>query len=173
MINVDQGVGCAVIDVDRSGQMRVTETEAGHMDFPPLSDVEARIAQAISGSSRLATWERMLVLDRHSPAWSVAGPQAMRGERQRFLAAILGRFAVNLVNAYDAWQGVLITGGTTGNLLKGVGRDAFHEPFHDRRQFSRLIASCPAWHVRQKEPVLTGALQCLRHGKDIELPAAA
>jgi glucokinase len=173
IINVDQGVGCALIDVDSSGHIRVSETEAGHMDFPPLSDVEARIAQAVKGSARLASWEKMLVIDRHSSAWSVGGPMAMRGERQRFLASILGRFAVNLVNAYDAWQGVMITGGTTANLLKGVGRPAFDEAFHDRRQFSRLIASCPAWHVRQKEAVLTGALQCLRHGEMILLPAAA
>ena len=172
IINVDQGVGCAVIEVDDSGQIRVSATEAGHMDFPPSSDVEARIAEAARGSSLLATWEKMLVLDRHSAAWSAAGPTAMRGERQRFLASILGRFAVNLVNAYDAWQGVLITGGTTTNLLKGIGRLAFEEPFNDRRQFSRLIAACPAWHVRQKEAVLTGALQCLRHGRRIELPAA-
>ncbi len=173
IINVDQGVGCALIDVDEAGQMRVSETEAGHMDFPPQSETELRISQAINGSSRLATWEKMLVLDRHSPAWGEAGPKAMRGERRRFLAAILGRFAVNLVNAYDAWQGVLITGGTTANLLKGVGRAAFDEPFHDRRQFSRLIAPCPAWHVRQKEAVLAGTLQCVTHAQMDGLPVAA
>ncbi|MEO5774892.1 MAG: glucokinase [Sphingomicrobium sp.] len=173
IINVDQGVGCALIEVDNSGEIRVSETEAGHMDFPPLSDVEATIAHAIRGSSPLASWEKMLVLDRHSSAWSAAGPKAMRGERQRFLASILGRFAVNLVNAYGAWQGVLVTGGTTANLLKGIGRTAFDEPFQGRRHFSRLIAACPAWHVRQKKAVLTGALQYLHHGMLIDLPAAA
>lgn len=172
LINVDQGVGCAVIDVDHSGQIRILETEPGHTDFYPISDAEARIAEAVKGSARFATWEKMLVLDRHSSAWSAGSPTAMAGQRHRFLAAILGRFAVSLVNVYGAWQGVLITG-HTANLLKGVGRSAFDTAFHEPCHFSRLVSACPAWHVEQKQAVLTGAAQCLGQDMALEVPAAA
>ena len=172
MINVDQGVGCAVIDVDHSGQIRILETEPGHTDFLPTSDVEARIAEAVKGSARAATWEKMLVIDRHSSAWSAGSPTAMIGQRHRFLASILGRFAVSLVNVYGAWQGVLVTG-HTANLLKGVGRSAFDATFHEPCHFSRLVSACPAWHVEQKQAVLTGAAQCLGQDMALQVPAAA
>ena len=172
LINVDQGVGCAVIDVDHSGQIRILETEPGHTDFFPTSDAEARIAESVKGSARFATWEKMLVIDRHSSAWSAGGPTAMVGQRHRFLAAILGRFAVNLVNTYGAWQGVLVTG-HTANLLKGVGRSAFDGAFQQPCHFSRLVSACPAWHVEQKQAVLTGAAQCLGQEIALEFPAAA
>ena len=172
MINVDQGVGCAVIDVDGSGRMRILETEPGHTDFFPTSDVEARIAEAVKGSERFASWEKMLVIDRHSPAWSAGNSTAMVGQRHRFLAALLGRFAVNLVNVYGAWQGVLITG-HTANLLKGVGRSSFDAAFHEPCHFSRLVSACPAWQVEQKQAVLTGAAQCLGQDIAVELRTAA
>ena len=50
MVMVEEGVGAAIVDVDRDAGVRVLETEAGHMDFSPASEREERLAKAVRGS---------------------------------------------------------------------------------------------------------------------------
>ena len=89
------------------------------------------------------------------------------------LARILGRFAVNMMHAYGAWDGILIIGGRAGRILQSHNQTAFEEAFRDRRNFSRLVGACPAWLIDPHEAVLTGAAQCLAEQQGYSLRRAA
>ena len=173
LILVDQGVGAAVIDVDREGDVRILETEVGHTNFPATTDHELQLAKALKGTRPHATWEQMLKVDKQSPEFEQACPGLGDSERLAIPAAILGRFCVTLMHAYGAWQGVIITGGRSGKILQGGGRPAFEAPFNERSRFSRLVIGCPTWRVEQRDAVLQGAAECLAHNLRGSLQLAA
>lgn len=173
MIMAEEGVGAAIIDVGRDGSVHVLETEAGHTDFVPASEREEALAKALRGANTVVSWERLLMLDRLDPVWSVACADMLEAERPRMLAAMLGRFAVNLMHSFGAWQGMMLTGSRTGRLLQSDNRMHFGSAFSVRRNFSRLVASAPAWRIDQHEAVLTGTAERLAHELGPELRVAA
>lgn len=173
MIMVEEGLGAAIVDVDRDAGIRVLETEAGHMDFAPTSAREERLAHALKGTSATVSWEKMLMIDRFDPVWGTACPDLLEAERPRLLAALLGRFAINLMHSFGAWQGMMITGSRAGRLLDAGSRVYFESAYATRRNFSRLILGAPAWRVDQHEAVLTGAAERLAHALSPEMSAAA
>jgi glucokinase len=161
MVNVEEGVGAAVINVDQSGMISIIETEAGHMDFPACSDNEHALSRGARGLAPYTSWEKMLLLDRQSQAWNLGCSEVTDRERPRMIANILGRFVVNLMHAYGAWQGTMIVGTRGARLLESANRSAFEAAFADRRNFTRLIIGSPVWRVEQREAVLIGAAECL------------
>jgi glucokinase len=173
MIMIEEGVGAAIVDVDRDSRVRVLETEAGHMDFAPGNDREERLAKAVRGAGAVVSWEMILMLDRHDPVWNQACPELLEPERPRLLATLLGRFAINLMHGFGAWQGMMITGSRAGRMLDAGNRVYFESAYATRRNFSRLIIGAPAWRVDQHEAVLTGAAESLAYGLKSGLSAAA
>jgi glucokinase len=163
MIMVEEGVGAAIVDVDRESGVRVLETEAGHSDFSPSNQREEKLAKAIQRTSPIVTWEMMLMLDRHDPAWGQACPDLLEAERPRLQAALLGRFAIIQMHNFGAWHGIMITGSRAGRILEPRNRVYFDSAYATRRNFSRLIIGAPAWRVDQHEAVLTGAAERLAH----------
>ena len=97
----------------------------------------------------------------------------MEPERPRLLATLLGRFAINLMHSFGAWQGVMITGTRAGRMLESGNKVYFESAFATRRNFSRLIIGAPAWRVDQHEAVLTGAAERLAQDMSPSLSAAA
>jgi glucokinase len=173
MLMVEEGVGAAIVDVDRDFGVRVLETEAGHTDFSPANEREERLAKAIQKTASVVTWEMMLMLDRHDPAWGVACPDLLEAERPRLQAALIGRFAINLMHSFGAWQGMMITGSRAGRILEARNRVYFDSAYATRRNFSRLVIGTPAWRVDQHEAVLTGAAERLAHDLHASERAAA
>ena len=173
MVMVEEGVGAAIVDVDRDAGVRVLETEAGHTDFSPTNEREEKLARAVRGNNAVVSWEMMLMLDRHDPLWNQACPEMLEPERPRLLANLLGRFAVNLMHSFGAWQGVMITGSRAGRMLEVGNRVYFDSAFATRRNFSRLLIGSPAWRVDQHEAVLTGAAARLAHDLKPAFSAAA
>jgi glucokinase len=173
MIMVEEGVGAAAIDVDRDCNIRILETEAGHMDFAPTNEREAKLANAMRGPVPFVSWERLLMLDRHDPIWAQACPEMTEAERPRLLASLLARFSVNLMHAFGAWQGVMLTGSRVPRMLDSTTRANFDATFGARRNFSRLIIGAPVWRVDQREAVLTGAAERLAQSWGIEPGEAA
>jgi glucokinase len=160
LINIDEGLGAALVDVDRELRVRILETEAGHTDFPPASEVEQRLAESIRGPAPTVSWEAMLVTEPSAPVWSTALLGITEPEKMRILSNMLGRFSVNLIHAYSAWNGVMLTGQRGTRILNG-NKGAFEEAFCERRTFRRLVNVCPAWLLNPHEAVLVGAAQCL------------
>jgi glucokinase len=173
MIMVEEGVGAAIVDVDRDSGVRVLETEAGHMDFPPANEREDRLAKAVRGAGAVVSWEMMLMLDRQNPVWGSACPDLVESERPRLLATLIGRFAVNLMHSFGAWQGIMITGSRAARMLESANRVYFESAFATRRNFSRLLIGAPAWRVDQHEAVLVGIAERLAQDVSPALSAAA
>jgi glucokinase len=173
MVMLEEGLGAAIVDVDRDSGMRVLETEAGHMDFAPANEREERLAKAVRGSGAAVSWEMVLMLDRHDPIWGQACPDLLESERQRMLATLLGRFAINLMHSFGAWQGTMFTGARAGRMLEPGNRVYFDSAFATRRNFSRLVIGAPAWRVDQHEAVLTGAAERLAQSIEPSLSVAA
>lgn len=172
MIMVEEGVGASIVDIDRDSSVRVLETEAGHMDFSAATEQEQRLADAIrSKGTGAVSWEMVLMLDRSDPLW--AGLNMSDSERPRLQATLLGRFAINLMHSFGAWQGIMLTGSRAARMLESGNRIYFDSPFATRRNFSRLIAAAPAWRVDQHEAVLTGAAERLAHSLPPAMAAAA
>ena len=173
MIMVEEGVGAAIVDVDRESRIRILETESGHMDFSPTNEREERLAKAVRGTAATVSWEMILMLDRHDPIWNQACPDLLEAERPRLQAALLGRFAINLMHSFGAWQGVMLTGSRSGRMLESGNRVYFDSSFATRRNFSRLLIGAPAWRVDQHEAVLTGAAERLAYSLQPVISAAA
>src|SRR5438270_777346 len=173
MLMVEEGVGAAIVDVDRDAGVRVLETESGHMDFSPTNEREERLAKAVRGANASLSWEKVLMLDRHDPIWGQACPDLLEPERPRLLATLLGRFAVNLMHSFGAWQGMMLTGSRSGRMLESGHRAYFDSAFATRRNFSRLLVGAPAWRVDQHEAVLTGAAERLAQDMAPSMSVAA
>ncbi|MEO5774215.1 MAG: glucokinase [Sphingomicrobium sp.] len=163
MVLVDQGVGAAIIDVDRDGSVKILETEAGHTDFPATSEQELKLANALKGTRQQASWEQMLKAEVQAPEFAQTYGGLSEAERLRIPARTLGRFCVNLMHVYGAWHGIMITGGRGGKILQSGERFAFDAAFKERSRFSRLVEACPVWKVEQRNAVLQGAAECLAH----------
>lgn len=173
MLSLSGGVGGSVIDVDREGLIRILETEAGQMDFPVEGEREQKLARSLKGLNPRATWENLLMLEPQSLVWAQSCPEVAETERARIVANVLGRFAVNLLYAYGAWDGVLITGSRGAKILTPLSRSAFESAFAERRSLHRLVSACPAWKIEQREPVLTGAAECLAQSLGAQMSKAA
>lgn len=173
MLMVEEGAGATLIDVDRDAGVRILETEAGHTDFAPINEREEKLAKAIKGTAQTVSWEKMLLVDRQDPAWGQACPDLLEAERPRILAAMLGRFAVNLMHNFGAWHGLMLAGARAGRMLETGSRPYFDTAFAMRRNFSRLIIGAPVWRVDQHEAVLTGAAERLAYALQPTVTAAA
>jgi glucokinase len=113
------------------------------------------------------------MVDRSDAIWAKACPDMLEAERPRLLAALLGRFAINLMHSFGAWQGMMITGSRAGRMLEPGNRICFDTSFAARRSFSRLIVGVPVWRIEQHEAVLTGAAERLAQTLSPTLSAAA
>lgn len=173
MIMIDEGVNAAIVDVDSELRVSVLETEAGNLDFAPSNEREEKMAAALRAGAPFVSWERMLQLDRLDPVWTQACPDLLEPERPRLLAAMLARYVVNLMHAYGAWQGVMLTGSRVGRILDSAARSNFETVFAARRSFGRLILGTPVWRVEQREAVLTGAAERLARDYAVSLDKAA
>lgn len=172
MVMIDEGVNAAIIDVDTEQRVSILEAEAGNIDFAPSNEREEKLAAALKAGAPFISWEKMLQLDRRDPIWSTACPQLLDAERPRMLAALLGRYVVNLMHAYGSWQGVMLTGSRVGQIVD-PGRSDFDAAFSARRNFSRLILGTTAWRVEQREAVLTGTAERLARDFSMRLSEAA
>lgn len=173
MVMIDEGVNAAIVDVDHDLRISVLEAEAGNIDFAPSNEREEKLALALRAGAPVVSWERLLQLDRHDPVWAEACPDLMELERPRLMAALLGRYVINLMHAYGAWQGVMLTGSRVGRIVDAAARTNFETVFAARRNFSRLILGTPVWRVEQREAVLTGAAERLARDYSISLDKAA
>lgn len=161
LLLVDEGVGACAIDIDEHGRLTILESECGHVDFAPASDDEEALAKAVKGLSPTVSWEKMLTLDSNDPIWAQACPRLVSLDRGNLLSAMLGRYAVNLMHAFAAWQGVMVAGSRGHRMLGGEFRRSFDAQFMGRRNFSRLVMATPVWRTEFHEAVLTGGAEML------------
>lgn len=157
LLTVDDGVGAAVVQVDRSGQTTVIETEFGHTEFPVTGAADEALCRTlVTGGGEQPSWEQVLMA-------ALTGD----GRSGDDAARLAGRFAGNAVLAFGAWNGVMITGRNAMKLAYPAARTPFAEGYLVRRGFRRQLEATPCWIIEQQDPVMAGLAKLLRQGEPV------
>ncbi|MBO9623221.1 MAG: glucokinase [Sphingomonas sp.] len=161
-INVERGVGLAVIDSDGSGTLRITESEMGHCGFAPASALDRRLAEAVALPRVPATrWEMVLTVSVDSPIWTQHLPEVTRTDRLAMLADNVGRFLADAVTAHCAWGGVMITGKRIVEFQSAGLTDRLNRAFEEGAKFGRPIQSAPRWRLTGSDLTFSGLAEAL------------
>jgi glucokinase len=162
VVNIERGVGLAVIDVDANGAVRVTESEMGHCGFAPASDVDRRLAAAAAPPlAPSARWESVLTIALDAPLWAASLPEIPRAERLAVLCDCVGRFLTDAVTAHCAWGGVIITGRRIAEIMEAGLADRLNRTFETRAKFARPIQSAARWRLTGSDLTLSGLTEAL------------
>lgn len=153
-LNIGDGVGAALIDIDDRGRVHITDSEAGHLDFAPSSEAETAFARACCPIG-LPSWEQLLVFE---PSGSIGLGDADGSVVARVQAGLLGRYAANLILAFGAWRGALLTGPRVAQIVERDRTGAFDAAFNQRPSFRRLMSQAGCWQIKQQEAVITGCV---------------
>jgi len=157
LINVNEGVGLAVIDTDRRGDIRVLECEMGHCGFVASTKEDDALARAFKakGHKRIS-WEMVLTLSPDDPVWSAPGLPTTRSQRVAILARLIGSYASDAVLAYGAWTGTVVTGKHISKMMAESAQPSFNAGFENKSKFGRLIRSTPRWRLGGQDLMIAG-----------------
>jgi glucokinase len=183
VIGVGSGLGVALLTRDQFGVVNVIPSEAGHMGFMagmPEADAILALVLAqrghvsaealLSKPGLIATYQALAkirgigvlcVPDLLKP--NAAKNDPLAAEAQQVFAQALWHFAGNMVLAYGAWDGVILTGSVVAALRPALRRlDAAHAfvvagPYRDR------LRDVPRSTVSFEYAELEGAAVALTH----------
>jgi glucokinase len=176
---IGPGTGLGVAQLARKGgRSIVIETEAGHMDFAPVDDLDDAILQflrtrhgrvsierLVSGPGLANICEALAFLDGDGHValddralWAAAleesDDRAVLGLER--LCLTLGSAAGDIALAHGA-AAVVIAGGLGLRLAEHLPRSGFHQRFVAKGRFQHLMNTLPVWLVVHPEPGLFGA----------------
>ncbi|GBR15158.1 glucokinase [Gluconobacter frateurii] len=171
------GLGAACL-LRRGSKYFVMETEGGHLDYPPLDDVEDRILKALRQRFRRVSAERIVSGPGLTNLYEVIAEQqglpitlrdnktlwqnAMEGSDTIAAAALerfclsLGAISGDLALAHGA-QGVVIAGGLGLRLAGILGESGFAERFVAKGRFETMMSEMPVKIITHPQPGLFGA----------------
>ncbi|QDH17908.1 glucokinase [Swingsia samuiensis] len=177
IIGPGTGLGAACL-LKRNDKYFVMETEGGHLDYPPLDDVEDKILKALRSRFRRVSAERIvsgpgltnlyeviaelqglpITLRDNKTLWM----NAMEGSDSIAAAALerfclsLGAVSGDLALAHGA-QGVVIAGGLGLRLANILGKSGFSERFVAKGRFESMMKEMPVKIITHPQPGLFGA----------------
>ena len=171
------GLGAACL-LRRGSKYFVMETEGGHLDYPPLDDVEDRILKALRQRFRRVSAERIVSGPGLTNLYEVIAEQqglpitlrdnktlwqnAMEGS-DTIAAAALERFCLSLgamsgdLALANGAQGVVIAGGLGLRLAGILGESGFAERFVAKGRFEAMMSEMPVKIITHPQPGLFGA----------------
>ncbi len=176
---IGPGTGLGVAHVWRgAGGYHVQATEGGHLDFPPLDEIEDAILARLRKKYRRVSYERIVsgpgLIEIYETLASIEG-RAIRqmgdtalwqlglsGEDSLAAAAIdrfcqcLGGIAGDLALAQGG-SGVVIAGGLGLRIKDTLLRSGFAERFRAKGRFEAMMASLPVKLITHPQPGLFGA----------------
>jgi glucokinase len=162
VINIERGVGLAVINVDRSGALTVTESEMGHCGYAPATAIDRRLAEAVAlPRVPTARWEAVLTIPLDAPLWAQHFPEMTREDRLAVLADNVGRFLTDAVTAQCAWGGAMITGKRIAEITGGGLAERLNRSFEDGAKFTRPIQAAPRWRMTGPNLTMAGLAEAL------------
>ncbi len=159
LLTIDEGVGAALINVDRAGHVTVIETELGHTEFTITDAADEALCASLGVSSEQPSWEDVLLA-------AFVGHGAT-GETLASRARLVGRFVGNATLAFGAWNGVMVAGRHAVKLAQPGAQLPFMQGYHMRRRFRRQLDAAPSWIVHQHDPVMTGLAKLLSRGEQV------
>lgn len=181
IIGIGSGLGVAALSRDRNGLINVVPTEAGHMALmgglpikpalldllqelgappaetlisgPGLQRIHAAVCK-LHGASECASLSDLLDPVRRS--------NPLVGETLEAFAAIFWNFAGNLVLAYGAWDGLIITGSIAAQSKAVLERASLRQHFVIPCPFSNRLCAVPTAIASFRHAELEGAAVALK-----------
>lgn len=181
IIGVGSGLGVALLTRDQRGVVSVIPTEAGHMGFMSgMSGADALIEHVgsvrghVSGEAllsrgglvsiyqalaRIRGTDVLCVPDLFSHG--VAKHDVLATETHEYFAKALWHFAGNMVLAYGAWDGVILTGSVVAALRGAIRRPDLAQAFLIGGPYAERLREVPRSTVTFEFAELEGAAAAL------------
>ena len=180
IIGIGSGLGVAALSRDRHGIVNVVPTEAGHMCVMDGLPVEPALLQRLKERG-VPTAETLIsgpgllrihsaICDLHKAKACTSLSEILNPARRsdpliaktlEAFAAIFWYFAGNIVLAYGAWDGLIITGSIAAQTKSALQRDAARRHFVITGPFSHRLAAVPAAMASFPHAELEGAAVAL------------
>jgi glucokinase len=183
ILGLGSGLGVAIMSRDDHGLVNVLPTEGGHLGFMHGLPGAERILQKLqvgdtpvtaetlfSGLGLLSTYNAICQLQGRAPRFTtlseLLGPAAMRNdpaaaETFEFVGRGFWHFAGNIVLAYGAWDGVILTGSVTAALKSILRRPDLAANFNIKGPWTRQLATTPKAMISFQHAELEGAAVAL------------
>ncbi|KXV48801.1 glucokinase [Gluconobacter albidus] len=171
------GLGAACL-LRRNDRYFVMETEGGHLDYPPLDELEDKILSALRLRFRRVSAERIVSGPGLTNLYEVIAemqgwPITLRDNRTLWQNALdgsdtvavaalerfclsLGAVSGDLALAHGA-RGVVIGGGLGLRLADSLGHSGFAERFVAKGRFETMMTEMPVKIITHPQPGLFGA----------------
>ncbi|MDH3354820.1 MAG: glucokinase [Chromatiales bacterium] len=160
-------------------------TEGGHIDFSPTNEREIELFQYFRKRYERVSYERILsggglaelfcfcagrtLDDFHISAEWVNREATDEGnpiaqEAINLFATIYGRFAGNMVLAFNPGDGLYLTGGVTAKISGWLDSHEFRDAYLDKGRMSDVVKKTPLYLVTNERVGLQGAIEALKFG---------
>lgn len=183
IIGIGSGLGVAMMSRDEHGFVSVLPTEGGHMGImdglPALAPVAEKMRRGnapinaeslISGPGLLAIYEALCAIKGRSSGGKtlhdLLAPSMIRSdpviaEAIELFTKAFWHFAGNMVLAYGAWDGVILTGSITAALRTTLRKPELHRHFMLDGAYARRLRDVPTATASFKHAELEGAAVAL------------
>jgi glucokinase len=176
VVSPRQGLGVAAL-VSHAGRLIPVETEAAHMGWTGATEEERRVAAHLARRNPATCLESVLAeaglpaiytalggtarVTRTDDVLQLAPRDRVAVQALDLYAGVLGSALGDLVLAYGAWDGVVLTGALARSLVPRLGVAALRDRMADKDSFRRQLAQVPVALVAEAELELTGAAVAL------------
>ena len=183
------GTGVASIVFDQTGAPIVLAGEGGHVDFAPITDIEAKILGRLRAQFGRVSIERLLcgagIMNiyralseiRDLPAVHLTpeavgasaqqGEDSLASETMNTFFSVLGSAAGNLALTLGARGGIYLAGGISPRYIDLLRKSDFRARFLAKGRFADFNGEIATFVVTHPDPGLLGAAMiCLVDGGD-------
>ncbi len=179
VLGVGTGLGAAHLRVHANGTPSVSATEAGHIGFAPIDDLDDAILRRLRAEFSRVSAERVIsgggIVAIHAALAEARGDgpvgptdidiwtNGLDGSDPLAEAAIarfclsLGSVAGDIALAQGGFGGMVIAGGLAQRLQDILPRSGFAERFMDKGRFASLMRDIPVKLMLHPQPGLLGA----------------
>lgn len=183
------GTGVATLVFDKTGKPLVVPGEGGHVDFAPITDIEAKILSRLRAQFGRVSIERMLcgegIMNIYRSLADIRGlpvihltPEAVGAAAQRgndalsveamnTFFSVLGAAAGNLALTLGARGGVYVAGGISPRYIALLRKSDFRARFLAKGRFADFNGGIATYVVTHPDPGLLGAaMLCVEEDED-------
>ena len=175
---VGPGTGLGVAAVAEDDPPRIIASEAGHMTFGSGDEIAAQLNAEGRARWGRVSWERLLcgdglawlhaatsghggIDDAASVARAAAAGDPSALSTVRLFSRLLGEFAGDVCLAFQALEGVYLSGGVLRGLLDTFDGSAFLASFAAKGRFSDSLRRVPVYFAADHELGMQGAAHFL------------